>query len=292
MAGTPRRSQTGEAGAGSVGSLLGWARLRLACRSGSSGLDAEVLLGFALGRSRSSLIGFPELGVSAAETALFRGLVERRAAGVPVAYLTGRREFYSLALNVSPATLVPRPETELLVDKVLERLAAGVGAWVLDAGTGCGAVAVAIKHRRPDCRVVGVDRSRAALEIAAGNGARFGLDVHWVRSDWFAGIAGGRFQFVVSNPPYVRRDDPVLTSRDLRHEPRGALDGGAEGLDSLREVIAGAPRVLAPRGTLLLEHGFDQAEAVRELLIEYGFRLIETHRDPASLDRVSIGELA
>ena len=266
--------------------------MRLASRSGSSGLDAEVLLGFALDRPRSSLIGFPELGVSAAETARFRRLIERRVAGVPVAYLTGRREFYSLALNVSPATLVPRPETELLVDKVLERLAPGARARVLDAGAGCGAVAVAIKHRRPDCQVVGVDRSGAALGIAAGNGARFGLDVHWVRSDWFAGIAGGRFQFVVSNPPYVRRDDPALTSRDLRHEPREALDGGAEGLDGLRAVIAGAPRVLEPRGTLLLEHGFDQARPVRELLNECGFRAIETHRDPAGLDRVSIGELA
>ena len=286
------QSLTPLAGVSSVRALLDWARMRLASRSDSSGLDAEVLLGFALGRSRSSLIGFPEHGVSDAETDRFRRLVERRADGVPVAYLTGRREFYSLALNVSPATLVPRPETELLVDKVLERLAPGVRARVLDAGAGCGAVAVAIKHRRPDCQVVGVDRSGAALEIAAGNGARFGLDVHWVRSDWFAGIAGGRFQFVVSNPPYVRRDDPALTSRELRHEPREALDGGAEGLDGLRAVIAGAPRVLAPRGTLLLEHGFDQARAVRKLLMECGYRAIETHRDPAGLDRVSIGELA
>ena len=286
------QSLTPVAGASSVGALLDWARMRLASCSGSSGLDAEVLLGFALGRSRSSLIGFPELGVSGAETARFHRLVERRAGGVPVAYLTGRREFYSLSFNVSPATLVPRPETELLVDKVLERLAPGVLAKVLDAGAGCGAVAMAIKHRRPDCQVVGVDRSGAALEIAAGNGARFGLDVYWVRSDWFAGIAGGRFQFVVSNPPYVRRDDPALTSSDLRHEPREALDGGVEGLDGLRAVINGAPRVLAPRGTLLLEHGFDQARPVRELLIECGFRAIETHRDPAGLDRVSIGELA
>ena len=280
------------AGASSVGALLDWARMRLASRSGSSGLDAEVLLGFALGRPRSSLIGFPELGVSAAETARYRRLIDRRAAGVPVAYLTGRREFHSLALNVSPATLVPRQETELLVDKLLERLAIGARARVLDAGAGCGAVAIAIKHRRPDSQVVGVDRSGAALQIAAGNGARLGLDVHWVRSDWFAGIADGRFQFVVSNPPYVRRDDPALTSPDLRHEPREALDGGAEGLDGLRAVIAGAPRVLAPRGTLLLEHGFDQARPVHELLNECGFRAIATHRDPAGLDRVSIGELA
>ena len=265
--------------------------MRLASRSGSSVLDAEVLLGFALDRSRSSLIGFPELGVSAAETARFRRLVEQRASGVPVAYLTGRREFHSLTLNVSPATLVPRPETELLVDKVLERLAPGAHARVLDAGAGCGAVAVAIKYRRPDCQVVRVDRSGAALEIAAGNGA-VGC-IHWVlSSDCFVASPGGRFQFVVSNPPYVRRDDPALTSPDLRHEPREALDGGAEGLDSLRAVIAGAPRVLTPRGTLLLEHGFDQAQPVRELLNTYGFRAIETHRDSAGLDRVSIGELA
>ena len=172
-----------------------------------------MLLGFALNRSRSALIGFPELGVSAVEKARFRELVERRAEGVPVAYLTGCREFHSLALNVSPATLVPRPETELLVEKALERLKPGARAKVLDAGTGCGAVAVAIKHRRPGCRVVGVDRSGAALEIAVGNGARFGLDIHWVCSDWFAGIAGGHFQFVVGNPPLCA---PGRPGPDLR----------------------------------------------------------------------------
>ena len=271
--------------------MLDWARVRLASRSGSAGLDEEVLLGFALGRARSSLIGFPELGVSAAETARFRRLVERRATGVPVAYLTGRREFYSLPLNVSPATLVPRPETELLVDKVLERLAPGTRARVLDAGTGCGAVAVAVKHNRPCCRVVAVEFSAAALEVAASNGTRLGLQVDWIRSDWFAPLTNERFDFVVANPPYVAASEEALVTGELRHEPRPALDGGKDGLESLRTIIADAPRVLAATGTLLLEHGHDQARRVRNLMDRSGFRRIKTNRDLAGHDRVTVGHL-
>ena len=280
------------AGANSVGALIDWARIRLASRSGSSKLDAEVLLGFALGRPRSSLIGFPERGVSAAESARYHRLIERREAGVPVAYLTGTREFYSLPLTVSSATLVPRPETELLVDKVLERLPADGRSVVLDAGSGCGAVALAIKSHRPHCRMVAVECSAPALRVAVSNGVRLGLQVEWIRSHWFDALANARFDIIAANPPYVATGDEALLTGDPRHEPRLALDGGADGLDGLRSVIAGAPRVLAPRGTLLLEHGFDQARPVRELLRECGFRGIETHRDAAGLDRVSVGELA
>lgn len=286
-----KQSLTPVASASSVGALLDWARMRLASSSGSSGLDAEVLLGFALGRPRSSLIGFPELGVSAAETARFRRLVEQRAAGVPVAYLTGLREFHSLELTVSPATLVPRPETELLVDKVLERLAPGARARVLDAGAGCGAVALAIKHRRPRCQVVGVDRSGAALKVADANGARLGIEVHWVQSDWFGALANACFDFVAANPPYVADDDEALLRGDLKHEPRLALNGGADGLDSLREIVAGAPRVLSGGGTLLLEHAWDQARCVRNLMDIGGFCGIESHRDLAGHDRVTVGRL-
>ena len=276
--------------ASSVGTLLDWARTRLASGSGSPGLDAELLLAFALDHPRSALFGFPERGVSAAETARYRRLIERREAGVPVAYLTGGREFYSLPLTVSSATLVPRPETELLVDKVLERLPADERAVVLDAGSGGGAVALAIKHHRPCCRMVAVECSAPALEVAVSNGVRLGLHVEWIRSDWFGALGDDRFDFIAANPPYVESGEEALVSGDLRHEPRVALDGGEDGLESLRAIIDDAPRVLATGGTLMLEHGNDQARSVRSLL-DRGFRGIETHRDLAGHDRVTVGHM-
>ena len=286
-----KQSLTPVAGASSVGALLDWARMRLASRSGSSGLDAEVLLGFALGRPRSSLIGFPERGVSAAETARYRRLIERREAGAPVAYLTGLREFYSLPLTVSSATLVPRPETELLVDKVLERLPTDGRSVVLDAGSGCGAVALAIKHRRPHCRMVAVECSAPALRVAVSNGVRLGLQVEWIRSHWFDALANNRFDIIAANPPYVATGDEALVTGDLRHEPRLALDGGVDGLMSLRTIIAGTPRVLAAGGTLFLEHGCDQTLRVRNLMDRAGLQGLETHRDLAGHDRVTVGRL-
>lgn len=283
------QSLTPVAGASSVGALLDWARVRLASGSGSSGLDAEVLLGFALDRPRSSLIGFPERGVSAAETARYRRLIERREAGVPVAYLTGRREFYSLPLTVSSATLVPRPETELLVDKVLERLPTDGRSVVLDAGSGCGAVALAIKHRRPHCRMVAVECSAPALRVAVSNGVRLGLQVEWIRSHWFDALADTCCDIIAANPPYVATGDEALITGDLRHEPRLALDGGVDGLMSLRTIIAGTPRVLASGGTLLLEHGCDQTLPVQNLMDRAGLQGLETHRDLAGHDRVTVG---
>ncbi len=274
-----------------MGALLDWARSRLASGSGSPRLDAELLLAFVLDRPRSFLVGFPESGASAPQTAQYRQLVERRAAGVPVAYLTGRREFYSLSLIVSSATLVPRPETELLVDAVLDRLPDGEPARVLDAGSGCGAVALAIKHHRPRCKMIAVECSAQALEVAVSNDVRLGLSVDWVRSDWFSALADGRFDVIAANPPYVSANDEALFAGDLRHEPRLALDGGRDGLESLRVIIEEAPRVLAAGGTLLLEHGNDQATAVRTLLRQSSFRGIRTDRDLAGHERVTLGRL-
>lgn len=211
---------------------------------------------------------------------------------MPVAYLTGWREFHSLLLRVSNATLVPRPETELLVDAVLDRLPDDEPARVLDAGSGCGAIALAIKYRRPHCRMVAVEFSAPALRVAASNGARLGMRVNWVRSHWFSALQSGRFDFIAANPPYVAADDKALVRGDLRHEPRLALDGGADGLDSLREIIADAPQVLARGGTLLLEHGFDQARRVCSLMSSGGFQGLETLRDLAGHDRVTLGCLS
>ena len=277
--------------AGSIGSLLDWAATLLARGSTSPRIDAEVLLGFLLRRPRSHLIGFPERGVSPLLAADFRERVRRRADGVPVAHLVGCREFYSLELQVSPATLVPRPETELLVEKLLERVTAAERAVVLDAGTGCGAVALAVKRHRPGCRVAAVDSSSSALEVAVANGARLGLRTHWVLSHWFKGLADERFDFIVSNPPYVESGDARLLTGGLRHEPREALDGGTDGLACLREIIAAAPRALTAGGTLLVEHGGDQARAVGGLMRRRGFRAVETHQDLSGHDRVSIGSL-
>lgn len=287
----PARVGRSSARASSVGALLEWARKRLGSSSGSPRLDAEALLAFTLDRPRSSLIGFPESGVPARQAARYLRLIEQRAEGMPVAYLTGWREFHSLPLRVSNATLVPRPETELLVDAVLDRLPDDAPARVLDAGSGCGAIALAIKYRRPRCRMLAVEYSAPALRVAASNGARLGLLVDWVRSHWFNALKGDRFDFIAANPPYVAAGDEALMGGDLRHEPRLALDGGADGLGSLREIIADAPRVLARGGTLLLEHGFDQARRVCSLMGSGGFRGLETLRDLAGHDRVTIGRL-
>ena len=287
----PAPRSTAPASGHRIAALLDRARTRLAPRTGTAQLDAEILLAFVLRRPRSALIGFPERDVSVEQADRYRELIARRAAGVPVAYLTGWREFYSLPLRVSPETLVPRPETELLVDKLLERLDAGADAAVLDAGTGCGAVALAVKHCRPRWRVSAVDCSAAALAVAAANGARLGLRVHWIQSHWFAGLAQARFDFVAANPPYVPHDAAALVTGDLSHEPRQALDGGENGLESIRAIIGAAPRALSPGATLLLEHGFDQTRAVQDLLRRGGFRSVETHRDLADRDRVTIGSL-
>ena len=237
-------------------------------------------------------MGFPERGVPAAETTRYLGLIEQRTSGMPLAYLTSWREFHSLPLRVSPATLVPRPETELLVDAVLDRLPDDASVRVLDAGSGCGAIAFAIKYRRPRCRMVAVECSASALRIAVSNGVRLKLRVDWIRSHWFNALQGDRFDFIAANPPYVKAGDEALVAGDLRHEPRLALDGGQDGLGCLREIIDQAPRVLATGGTLLLEHGNDQARTVRTLLRHSGFRGIRTLRDLAGHDRVTLGRLS
>ena len=185
--------------------------------------------------------------------------------------------------------MVRRPETELLVDQLLERVRPIEAVSILDLGTGSGAIALAIKRQRPDARVVAVDWSAAALSVAIDNGNRLKIQVEWLLSDWFEALEGRLFDFIVANPPYVERGDPRLVSGDLRHEPRMALDGGVDGLDSIREIIAGAPRVLAPGGTLLLEHGYDQAPAVARLFRALGFRRIETYKDLAGQDRTTVG---
>jgi release factor glutamine methyltransferase len=263
-------------------------RERLAGASRTAALDAELLVARALGVGRAALAADPGRALAPEELLALESHARRRLAGEPVAYLTGRREFWSLDLEVTPDVLVPRPETELLVERALAAIAGLVRPQVLDLGTGSGAIALAIASVRPDSAVTASDRSAAALAVARRNAARLGFaSVNFIQGDWFAPLAGARFDAIVANPPYVAADDPALAS--LAHEPRAALVAGADGLEALSAIAAGAGAHLAPGGRLLLEHGADQAAAVRELLRTAGLADVETRRDLAGHERASEG---
>jgi release factor glutamine methyltransferase len=275
--------------AGSVGALLRQACGVLAQISPSPRLDAEVLLAATLGWERSRLFARPEWVPTADEVERFCLWLAGRCAGRPVAYLLGRREFWDLSLTVSEATLIPRPETERLVELALERIAPGHPADLADLGTGSGAVALALGRERPDCRIFASDLSAEALEIARGNALRLGIsNVAFFQSDWFDGFPRPRrFEMVVSNPPYVAAEDPAL--RELRYEPRFALVAGHDGLAAIRRIVAAAPRWLRPGGWVLVEHGANQGTRVAALLERAGFEGIATVRDLGGLNRVSLG---
>jgi len=247
--------------------------------------EATLLLAHCGAFPVSTVLAFPERGVAAPLAAAFRAVVARRAAGEPFAYITGTREFYSLSLAVTAAVLVPRPETETLVEAVLARLPAQAPAAVLDLGTGSGAIALALKHERPALAVTAVDRDTAALAVARANAERLGLDVRWLESNWFAAVAGERFDSVVANPPYVASGAAELAGA-LRYEPRQALDGGRDGLDAYRAILAGARDQLRPDGVLVLEHGSDQRAALTALAAQSGFRTAFVCEDLAGLPRV------
>ena len=255
-------------------------------------LENRILVSHVLGLSRIQLITQSERIVSAAETARLNDVFQQRLDGEPIAYIVGEREFFGLPLQVSPAVLIPRPETELLVELALERLPPG--ASLLDMGTGSGAIAVAIAHQRPDAAVTALDVSAAALQIARANALRHAPGVSFLRSDWYAALndAGHqRFAVIASNPPYIVAGDRHLAEGDLRFEPVDALTDHDDGLSALRIIIAGAADHLLPGGWLLLEHGYDQAAAVRALLDAHGFDAVQSWRDLASIERASGGHL-
>jgi release factor glutamine methyltransferase len=259
----------------------------------SSGLvpvDARVLLQHVLGCDRAWLVAHGADALTRDQAETFFALAKRRRDGEPIAYLTGRREFWGLDLAVTPAVLIPRPETETLVEVALARLPADRPLRVLDLGTGSGAIALAIAKERPLAAVTATDASAEALEVARGNAARLGLaNVAFVRSDWYAAVPSGRFDAIVSNPPYIAPGDPHLADGDLRFEPRSALTPGATGLSALAAIVAGARERLVPSGALAVEHGFDQVEAVRGLFEDAGFVAVEAFRDLAGLWRVVAG---
>ncbi|MFP5340520.1 MAG: peptide chain release factor N(5)-glutamine methyltransferase, partial [Gammaproteobacteria bacterium] len=244
--------------------------------SPSARLDAEWLLAAALGKSTSYLRTWPEREVPADLAERFAADLARRRRGEPVAYILGRQGFWSLELEVAAETLIPRPDTELLVETALQLLPA-TPARVLDLGTGTGAIALALAAERPMWQVRGVDRIDAAVALAERNRLRLGLgNVSFTRSDWFSELSGERFQLIVSNPPYIPASDPHLQQGDVRFEPQSALVAGVDGLDDIRTIIAQAPGHLTSGGWLLLEHGYDQAGAVRALLAAHGFEACES----------------
>jgi release factor glutamine methyltransferase len=303
-----------------VGRALAAAAARLAPALGlepeSARIEARSLLAHALGRDRSWLAAHGRDALAAADAAAFEALLRRRLGGEPVAYITGRREFYGLDFDITPAVLIPRPETELLVDLALERLPPDEPRRVLDLGTGSGCAAIAIAAQRPRARVTAVDASEAALKVARENARHIlgertqnppfsplcqrgaGGDFHappfagpgaitFLLGDWFAALGDERFDLIVSNPPYVAEGDPHLCEGDLRFEPRSALAAGADGLDCIRRIVAAAPARLNEGGWLLFEHGYDQAERCRNLLRAAGLQGIGSFRDLAGIERVS-----
>ncbi|MEX3898167.1 peptide chain release factor N(5)-glutamine methyltransferase [Paraburkholderia sp. BR10954] len=261
-------------------------------------LEARILLTHVLGWRRTQLITRGAEPLERASVERYRALEARRMAGEPVAQLVGAREFFGLEFEVTPHVLIPRPETELLVETALAAIETRPRPRVLDLGTGTGAIAVAIASMRPDAQVWALDRSADALAVAAVNGARLldakrpGGAVTFLHSDWYASLdAAPRFDAIVSNPPYIASGDPHLAEGDLRFEPRGALTDEADGLSAIRAIVAGAPERLAADGALWIEHGYDQAEAVRALLSAGGFAEVRSERDLAGIERISGGVL-
>lgn len=258
-------------------------------------IEVQCLLQAVLGVARAWLYAHPEHVPEAAAQARYADLLARRMEGEPVAYLLGCREFFGLDIKVTSATLIPRSDTELLVELALQRIPAVIADApafrVLDMGTGSGAIALAIAHARPDVEVVAVDASSDALRVAGENAGRLGMkNVRLLSSDWFAALAGECYDLIVSNPPYIAESDEHLSRGDVRFEPLTALVSGADGLDDIRRIVRGAPTQLRPGGWLMLEHGYDQAERVRQLLRKAGFSGVASARDLAGIERASFGQ--
>ena len=261
-------------------------------RSGLIPIEGRILLAHTLGCDRAWLTAHGDAVLSAAQAATFEALARRRHNGEPVAFLTGRREFFGLDLEITPDVLIPRPETELLVEMVLERIDDRTAARVLDLGSGSGAIALAVAQQRPRASVLGVDVSMQSIALARRNALRLQLpNAEFLHSDWFDQVPREAFPVIVSNPPYVEDFDPHLHEGDLRFEPPMALKGGPDGLAAIRAIVARARDYLAAGGLLLLEHGYDQADRVQVLLRDAGFGAVESRRDLAGILRVTGGRM-
>lgn len=273
-----------------IGDVLTHAQRQLTACSDSPRLDAEVLLAMQLGVSRAQLFARPESLMSEQDGERFNQLLTRRLNGEPIAHILGYREFWSLQLDVTPATLIPRPETELLVELALERIPVSATLDIADLGTGSGAIALAVASERPHCRIVASDTSEEALVVARCNATQLGLvNVEFQQSDWYQALGSACFDLILSNPPYIRSDDPHLAQGDVRFDPPTALISGVDGLDALRCIVGNAAQHLRPGGWLMVEHGYDQGEAVVGLFVAAGFTEITTVNDLGGQPRVSLG---
>ncbi len=262
----------------------------LALESSTARIEIQCLLQKVLKVQRASLLAYPERVLDGAELTLYNEFLQRRLLGEPIAYILGEREFFGLNLAVTPATLIPRPDTELLVEQAIERITAPEHCTVLDLGTGSGAVALAIAKDCPQAVVLACDNSPDALEVAQRNARELGIgNVSFMQSDWFAALGEQRFTLILSNPPYVASDDPHLLRGDLRFEPSTALVSGPDGLDDIRRIITASADYLHPGGWLLLEHGYEQAQKVRDLLQQAEYEEIFTSFDLSGIERVTGG---
>jgi len=259
--------------------------------SDSPRLDAELLLGVVLRKSRTQLITYGDEAVGREDEQLFEELLAKRLQGQPVAHITGSREFWSIPFKVSSATLVPRPETELLVEQALSHIPIDEAVRVLDLGTGSGAIIIAIATERPHAELHATDVSEAALTIARNNGSRCDTKISWHCGSWYAPFHNECFDIIVSNPPYIGTDETGVLDPELKFEPKQALYSGRDGLDDIRLIVSQAPAHLNPDGRLLLEHGYGQGEAVREIFAAHGFAEISTFCDLSGQPRVTAGRL-
>jgi len=279
----------------SIHSVLLQAQVQLNNAQGLDAIDAryesQLLLQHVLKVNRAWLIAHENDDLQADIKTEFDTLIKRRLSGEPIAYILGNREFYGLNLAVTPATLIPRPDTEILVDTVLEKIPVNHTAQILDLGTGTGAIALAIAQLRPQAQVTAVDISQAALDVANRNSQQLNItNVNFVLSDWFTALTHEAFDVIVSNPPYIEDTDIHLRQGDLRFEPRSALASGSNGLDDIRRIIDGCLIHLKPQGWLMFEHGYNQAETVTDLMAQAGLINIETFKDLGNNDRVTIGK--
>jgi release factor glutamine methyltransferase len=257
----------------------------------SARLDAEILLASSMNTGRASLYAYPEREIPEAVVTNFHQLLNKRLDHYPVAYLTGNKEFWSLELDVDQYTLIPRPETECVIEAALAYIPEQQSLDILDLGTGSGAIALAIASERPASRVLAIDLSQEALAVAISNARKHSIEnVEFIQSDWFSELGGKQFDLIIANPPYVESNDIGFSSGEIRHEPRLALDGGHHGMQAITHLVPAATHFLRPEGRLILEHGFQQAEFVRQLFAVKHYQDIHSRQDYAGLDRFSLGQ--
>jgi release factor glutamine methyltransferase len=275
--------------------LIESASQQLSTISDSPRLDAEILLAHSLGKNRSWLITWPEHIPQEALLQQFQQLLQQRLQGHPIAHLTGEREFWSLPLQVTADTLIPRPDTELMVEQVLAHYPTHHPVQppiqLLDLGTGSGAIALALAHERPAWQITASDRSEAALQVAQRNAERLGVSVEFIHSDWFSAFQGRTFDVIASNPPYIPRADPHLSQGDVRFEPLSALAAGDDGLDAIRHICATAPGFLKPTGQLFIEHGYDQKAKIHDIFHRNHYHSIQQYHDLAGNPRLTSGKI-